>query len=280
MGTMKLHWGTVIRFMGTIKQAVYMPLGTIFTGFAPSFSPISGVIMGLFDAIARLNATEEQPPTPRAPLLPRPSAGTFTRNQYQPPAKEDVLDTWESSPQELEERRRILNRKRDHLSFLTPCPVCHGRSFVHIEGGGFVCRTCQPSLFGYPVEATGPDRPAPAVDAVLLPAGDREKVLTTPTPTGNKPTETQRSYFAAAWPWIKENRAELLEVGWTMTALVRRAKYRWPVNPWGLAWLPMWTKHSLKITITSGGKIVFQFQASGRDIIQTAWPTSQIYLKK
>ncbi len=236
--------------------------------------------MGLFDAIEQLNSTEEQPVNarPRAQLLPRPSVRettpprTTAPDQHHPLNKENELDTWQPSPAEIEERRRILNRKPERLSFLAPCPVCHGRAFLHIEGGGFVCRACTPGLFGYPVEACGPDLLAPARDADLLMAGSDPTTNDSP-PTDTTPTEEQQLYFAAAWAWIKENKAGLLTAGWTMTALVRRGKYRWPVGSWGLAWMPVWTKPGLVVTIVSRGEIVFTFRAtSGRQVTQTAWP--------
>ncbi len=233
--------------------------------------------MGLFDAIDRLNTTEEQPERPQARLLPRPPERATAPpratapEQPQPKAEANEPDTWGPSPEEIEHRRRILNRKPERLSFLHPCPICQGRSFLHIEGGGFVCRVCTPGLFGYPVEATGPERQTPPQDEELLPAGHHLDTAARPT-TDHGPTAEQREYFKTAWRWIKEHRAALLSNGWTMATLTRRAKYRWPVGPWGLAWMPVWCKPCLVVAIGRRGEITFSFQSSGRSITQTARP--------
>ncbi|MDD2464113.1 MAG: hypothetical protein PHI97_08950 [Desulfobulbus sp.] len=234
--------------------------------------------MALFDAIERLNTAEEQSANnqPRVQLLPRPSSRATTlprittEDERQDGAKESELDIWKPSPEEVEERRRILNRKPERLSFLAPCPVCRGRSFLHIEGGGFACRSCAPGLFGYPVEATGPDRQEPSLDAEFIPSGEGNETSAITQPARIPPNEEQLANFAAAWPWIKENKAALLAAGWTIAALVRRSKFRWPAGPWGLAWLPVWIKPGLVVTIGRRGGIVFTFQSSGRIIQQEA----------
>lgn len=236
--------------------------------------------MGLFDTIERLNTAGEQlvSPKPQVQHLPIPPVTATTtlkapaQNHYHPPAEDDGPDTWRPSPAETAERRRILNRKPERLSFLSPCPVCHGRTFLHIDGGGFACRTCQPGLFGHPVEAAGPDRPTPATNVDLLLAGDHHDTHPTVPASNDEPTEQQRAHFAAAWPWIKENRAALLAVGWTMAALVRRARYRWPYGPWGVAWLPPWSKPGLVVTVGRHGEIVFTYPSGSRKITQAAHP--------
>jgi hypothetical protein len=106
---------------------------------------------------------------------------------------------------------------------------------------------------------TGHDRQGPATDhsGVTKAAGS---------------TEEQSVYFAAAWPWIKEHKAALLAAGWTMAELVRRVKYRWPVGPWGLAWLPVWSKPGVVVTLGGKGGIVFTWRDGERTIKQTARP--------
>jgi hypothetical protein len=89
---------------------------------------------------------------------------------------------------------------------------------------------------------------------------------------GNQLTEEHQAYFMAAWPWIKENRTQLVRAGWTMAELLRRAKYRWPLGPWGLAWLPIWSKPGLVVELGTKGEIVFTYHSGGRTIRQTAWP--------
>ncbi len=236
--------------------------------------------MGLFDTIERLNTADEQPvtPKPQAQHLPiQPVTATTApkaaaQDHHQTAAEDSGPDTWRPSPAEIAERRRILNRPPERLSFLAPCPVCQGRAFLHIEGGGFVCRTCTPGLFGYPVEATGPDRQAPAMDADLSPAGEGDDAATDPLPAVNHQADELRAIFVAAWPWIKENKAALLAAGWTISSLARRSKFRWPCGPWGLAWLPVWTKPGLTVTIGHRGEVVFTFPSSGRTITQSAHP--------
>ena len=229
-------------------------------------------------------AADEQlvSPRPQAQLLPQRPAGGDTAvkelaadhvEKSEQTATESGPDIWRPSPAALEERRRILNRKPERLSFLAPCPVCHGRAFLNIDGGGFVCRTCTPGLFGYPVEAAGPDRPpVEDKDIDLRLASDHHDTAAAPQPVGCEPTEDQRAHFAAAWPWVKENKAALLAGGWTMAALVRRAKFRWPYGPWGVAWLPAWSKPEVVVTIGRRGAISFTFPSSGRTITQISQP--------
>jgi hypothetical protein len=55
-----------------------------------------------------------------------------------------------------------------------------------------------------------------------------------------------------------------------MAALVRRSKFRWPYGPWGFAWLPVWSKPGVVVTINRQGGIQFEYQSNGRTIRQTA----------
>ena len=236
--------------------------------------------MGLFDTIERLNIADCRPvdPKPQAQRVPTVPATATTEGEtshqeyHQEVAEEDGPDIWRPSPAAVAERRRILNRKPERLSFLNPCPLCHGRAFLHLDRGGFVCRTCHPGLFGHPVEAAGLDRPAPTPDADLLLAGDNPETATSDPAPNAEPTQQQRAHFTAAWPWIKEHKGALLAADWTMAALVRRAKCRWPYGHWGVAWLPLWSKQDLVVTIGRRGGIVFTFPSSGRMITQTAYP--------
>ena len=218
--------------------------------------------MGLFDAIERLNTGENQPVNSQLP--PDQPVKAIS------PPRTTATSIGQPFPAKIDEHQRILNRKPERLSFLAPCPVCHGRSFVHIEGGGFACRTCQPRLFGYPVEATGPEGHTPDRDPELFTAGWSNDVPAPQLPTRNQPPEEALAHFAAAWPWIRKHRAALLAAGWTMAALVRRAKYSWPCGPWGVAWLPVWSKPGVKTSLARNGKIQFVYESNGRTIKQTA----------
>ena len=88
-----------------------------------------------------------------------------------------------------------------------------------------------PSEFGWTVHRLRPED--------LEPAGDVDTPHQADT-TDTGPTEAQRAHFRAAWAWITKNREPLLAAGWTPATLFRRAKYRWPSGPWGVAWLPVW----------------------------------------
>ena len=172
-------------------------------------------------------------------------------------------------------RPRPAPRKPERLAFLQPCPLCEGRQFIHGAGGGFYCVTCQPGQQGQPVEAAGPDRQAPTITPEdLEPAGDVDTTHQADT-VNTGPTEEQRAHFRAAWAWITKNREPLLAAGWTPATLFRRARYHWPYGTWGVAWLPVWDRPGLAVTIGPRGAIVFTYPSHGRTITQTAHPPNQ-----
>jgi len=225
--------------------------------------------MGLFDAI-------EQLATGMAPITP---VGGLKKSQDSPP-KSGEFDPPRSknTPGRQEGSKRTQSKhpapqpKPERLTFLHPCPICYGRLFVAGRGGGFFCTTCQPGIEGQPVEAAGRMSKRTQADCELVPVnydlpealqGDKK-----PDPV----TDQQRKYFRAAWPWIKENKAQLLAAGWTMAALVGRSKFRWPYGQWGLAWLPVWTREQVLVTINDKGAIAFTFRYCEKTITQTAKP--------
>lgn len=205
--------------------------------------------MGLFDEMEALTA-------PRKGETPQKSTHQATRRPSPGPGRPP-------GP-------RPAPRKPERLAFLQPCPLCEGRQFIHGAGGGFYCVTCQPGQQGQPVEAAGPDRQAPTITPEdLEPAGDVEA----PNQAGTAdtgPTEAQRAHFRAAWTWITKNREPLLAAGWTPATLFRRARYRWPYGPWGVAWLPVWGRPGLAVTIGTRGEIRFTYPSGNRTITQTA----------
>ena len=87
----------------------------------------------------------------------------------------------------------------------------------------------------------------------------------------------QKKYFQAAFPWLMAHLTELQAVGWTRPELFRRGKCRWPSGNWGLAWLPVWVKHELKVDFNEKtGAIRFIFtDIHGKKITQTAYPKMQ-----
>ncbi|MGE4401822.1 MAG: hypothetical protein AB7F61_09055 [Desulfobulbus sp.] len=138
------------------------------------------------------------------------------------------------------------------------------------SGGGFFCTTCQPGIEGHPVEATGQTtrKARPALEP--MPAVDHNHLgLAVTDPQPELVTAQQREFFRVAWPWIKENKAQLIQAGWTMTALVARSKFRWPCGRWGLAWFPVWKREQLQVTINDRGSIVFTFRYCGKAVTQT-----------
>lgn len=192
--------------------------------------------MGLFDAIEQ--------------LAKDPSAGSI-------PVPQPIEQ--EKGTAAARERHHRRNNKPERLSFLQPCPICHGRSFTHITSGGFACQTCQPGRFGDRVEAAGPE----------LQTTNELELSSVQDPPGEQHTFQQRIYFDAAWPWIKQNLPRLLAAGWTRAALLRRSKYRWPYGTWGAAWLPPWAKDEVIVSLGARGEIVFSYPSGERTISQT-----------
>lgn len=73
-----------------------------------------------------------------------------------------------------------------------------------------------------------------------------------------------------ALEWLKDHKEVLRLAGWTASELYRRDKSK------GLAWVAIWDKEDLGITVKDGGVIAFQFQgATNQTITQTARPIKQ-----
>jgi hypothetical protein len=234
------------------------------------FKEKAGQKMRLSDAIDQL-AQGTAPNLPPEARHNRPffihevSKNTKTRKQEAPCPKKKEQPRRQTRPRTMP--------KPERLAFLHPCPICSGRSFVAGNGGGFFCTTCQPGIEGHPVEATGKTtrKARPALEP--MPAMDHNHLILAATdPQPEQVTAQQREFFQAAWPWIKENKAQLTRSGWTMAALVSRSKFRWPCGRWGLAWLPVWKREQLQVTINDRGSIVFTFRYCGKIATQTAKP--------
>ena len=84
-----------------------------------------------------------------------------------------------------------------------------------------------------------------------------------------------RDNFSAAWPWLRTNLGDLFATGWTRAGLFRRGENRYPVGRWGVAWLPVWRRPGLSVTVVDGtGAILFRFDGTdGRPIVQSAHPS-------
>lgn len=170
------------------------------------------------------------------------------------------------------EKQKTPHSKPEKLSFLRPCPLCGGRHFIYGTAGGFFCAVCQPGIPGQSVQAAGLDRlpaeqssiPAPEPTTLLSMFSDKQFT--------NFTTNQGKENFAAAWPWLKEKMPVLLAAGWSRARLLRRGKYRNQYSVWGVAWLSVWRKPFLTVTIGAHGEIVFKYQSCGRSITQTAFP--------
>jgi hypothetical protein len=162
--------------------------------------------------------------------------------------------------------REKTSSRPEKLSFLRPCPICHGRNFIYGAAGGFFCVVCQPGIQGQPVEATGPERPQ-AEQKREGQGGDfsssaswieREKI-----------SDQDLENFTAAWPILKEIMPALIAAGWSRAALLCRRRHR---GSRGIAWFPVWRKPGLSVDIGQHGELVFTFPSGNQEIRQTAWP--------
>lgn len=224
----------------------------------------------------RLSDAIDQLAQGNAPILP--SENRENRLIFAPKGEKTTQPDDKNAPAPTndgpkEKRNRHQQQpKPERLTFLQPCPICSGRSFVAGTGGGFFCTTCQPGIEGQPVEAAGRGTRLTTADRELLLVNDNFSGSQPADPQPGQVTDRQRQHLMAAWPWIKENKAQLLGAGWTMAALVARSKYRWPCGSWGLAWLPVWTRDQLQVTINDRGIIIFTFQYCGKTVTQTVKP--------
>ena len=228
------------------------------------------------DQKMRLSEAIEQLAQENAPILPtdnRENRLIFAPKgdkSTQPEGKNTSCPKSNSPKEKL--NRLYQQPKPERLSLLKPCPICSGRLFVAGQGGGFFCTTCQPGIEGHPVEATGKGTWKIPADRELIPVNYNLLGPLQSDPQPEQVTEQQRRYFQEAWPWIKGNKAQLLKSGWTMATLVGRSKFKWPYGRWGLAWLPVWTRDRLQVTISDKGAIVFTFHYCGKTVQQTANP--------
>lgn len=80
--------------------------------------------------------------------------------------------------------------------------------------------------------------------------------------------------WRAAREWITARLPELEAAGWTRRELFQAGRLRFPHGAWGMAWLSLWTKAGVEVSITHSGGITFSWiEASGRTVTQTARPT-------
>lgn len=82
--------------------------------------------------------------------------------------------------------------------------------------------------------------------------------------------------FKVAWQWIRDNQDLLIAMGWTKAELFRRGRFRCPLGRWGVAWLDVWSKEGLSVSIGARGQIVFKFSSNNRMIQQSAYPAMAI----
>ena len=187
---------------------------------------------------------------------------------------------------------------------LKPCQICGGRSFIHGEHGGYFCTTCQPGQTGKPTRAGGDREKEDVVVSGLPCAGCGSRTYTLVKDgyifpdgstadgwhcsgercgaklfSGNKKADRRQDndksdspepsdrISPAAVSWLRGHRDELRKAGWTAPELWRLDKSK------GIAWLGIWSKPDVQVTLGPAGRIIFRFaDAFGRTIQQTAWP--------
>ena len=220
--------------------------------------------MSLFDFI-------EQPPDEQE--LPNlPASNHVAKQEHAGHRQADPAPPLHKQPRTQQPGADLANRpprKVEKFNFLKPCPLCHGRDFIYGQNGGFFCIQCQPGHKGTLVSANGAERES-TLDNELKTAHD----------TIQSPIFKEKGYFQAAFPWIMENLQALQAAGWTRPELFSRSRQRWPTGSWGVAWLGVWVHDDLRVSVGPKGKLVFIFTSCGREIVQTARPSSQKSISK
>lgn len=136
-----------------------------------------------------------------------------------------------------------------------PCSICGGRDFIHGNKGGYFCKVCQPGIVGKPVRA----------------GGNRTETEIQDDGAGRRIREPLPPSFIKAAKWLLEHRQQLYQHGWTPGQLFRRNR------SCGLAWVYIWGKPDLEVSISESGAIKFTFSnTAGRIIQQTAIPRAGI----
>jgi TubC N-terminal docking domain len=93
-------------------------------------------------------------------------------------------------------------------------------------------------------------------------------------PPPSRPSTKKVKPSPLALEWLKDHKDVLRLAGWTAPELFRRDKSK------GLAWVSLWDKESLEVSIKEDGVIVFQFQsATNQTITQTARPIKRKSLR-
>jgi len=204
--------------------------------------------MSFFDTILDTAGTSENTGIKRD-LQPKPVVGESQENEKISENHKNGHQNDAARQPPRGENQKTPHAKPEKLSFLKPCLLCGGRNFIYATAGGFFCEVCNPEIPGKPVEATGQNRQV--TDQI---------------------NSQKKESFAVAWPWIRERLPILLAATWSRSALLRRGKHHHPCGAWGVAWLSVWRKPSLTVTIGAHGEIVFKYQSCGRSITQTAFP--------
>jgi len=137
------------------------------------------------------------------------------------------------------------------------CCICGGVDFIHGHKGGFFCCECQPDAHpGERVKAGG---------RIATRAGNDSNDGNTPKGLAKKDTIP-----ANAVEWLRKHRAELKAAGWKPAEIYRRNRSR------GIAWLFLWGKRDVQVTMQHDGSIAFSFTDTlGRVIRQVARPKAR-----
>ena len=148
-------------------------------------------------------------------------------------------------------------------AILKPCPLCNGSEFVHGNKGGYFCKDCQPGHEGALIKA-GSKR---LVTNLKRHVPDWNTPEDNHSNLGRKSREKHPPSFLTAHRWISQHRFKLLGFGWTPPELYRRNKSK------GIAWLRIWDKPDLQVSLGRSGEVVFHFATTtGKKIQQTAFP--------
>lgn len=147
---------------------------------------------------------------------------------------------------------------------LHPCPLCGGELFNEGTHGGYCCIACQ----GLP-ERGGIARVGEAGDTNKWWLRNENATQRNDQSTTKDATIAKKKVKLSpiALKWLKGHKDDLRLSGWTARELYRRNKSI------GIAWVEIWNKPGLEITVKDDGVIAFQFPtATGQMITQTARP--------
>lgn len=79
--------------------------------------------------------------------------------------------------------------------------------------------------------------------------------------------------YKVARPWLLANLDELKAKGWTRRSLFKAERFAYPFGDWGVAWLKVWLRPGVKVSIEDDGGIAWTWlEAKDRRVTQRAYP--------